>query len=457
MNTSTTTHSDAQSEPSPAEARAIAKDAFVYGSPLVENYKTLYKQAVDRGNSDYRAPFNAIASAANVATPADTFVVTPNSDTPYSFLWMDLRAEPLVVTMPHIDKGRYYSGQLIDLQTFNFAYLGTRAFGNDGGDFLIAGPGWAGTPPKGVKAAIHCETDIAYGLFRTQLFNPDDLENVKKIQAGYKVQPLSRYLGATAPSPAQDIHWPPLSPKMDSPAEFFSYLNFILQFCPVDASETDLRKRFSTFGIGAGQTFNFAALSPQLQEAVSAAFADAGKDMAVLQQQINAREVSSADLFGTRAFLKNNYLHRFGGAKLGLYGNSGEEAEYLGYFIDADGKPLDASSKQYVLRFAKGQLPPAGAFWSMTMYDGKTQLLVANALNRYLVNSPMLDSFTLDPDGSLAFYVQHNSPGTDKESNWLPAPDGPFYCVLRMYMPKPEAIDGRWQRPALTGTNRRTS
>jgi hypothetical protein len=454
MNTFTTTQAKAHPELSPADARAIAKDAFVYGSPLVESYKTLHKQAVDRGNSDYRAPFNEIASAANVATPADTFVVTPNSDTPYSFLWMDLRAEPLVVTMPNIEKGRYYSGQLIDLQTFNFAYLGTRAFGNDGGDFLIAGPGWAGTPQKGIKAVIHCETEIAYALFRTQLFNSDDLENVKKIQAGYKVQPLSRHLGTTAPAVAPDIQWPTPSSQMDTPAEFFNYLNFLLQFCPVDSSETDLRKRFATFGIGARQTFDFAALSPELQEAVSTGFADVGKDMAGLQQRVNAREVTSGDLFGTRAFLENNYLFRFAGAKLGLYGNSREEAVYPGYFTDADEKPLDASSKQYVLRFEKGQLPPAGAFWSFTMYDGKTQLLVANPLNRYLLNSPMLDSFTRGGDGSLTLYVQKEAPGTDRTSNWLPAPDGPFYCVMRMYMPKPEAIDGRWEPPALTAASK---
>ncbi len=437
------------SEPSPAEARAIAKDAFVYGFPLVETYKTLYKQAVDRSSSDYRAPFNQIASAANVATPADTFVVTPNSDTPYSFVWMDLRAEPLVVTMPPIDKGRYYSAQLIDLQTFNFAYLGTRTFGNGGGDFLIAGPGWAGTPPTGITAVIHCETEIAYGLFRTQLFNPADLESVKEIQAGYRAQSLSQYLHAPAPAPAPDIRWPAPSPGMDSPAEFFTYLNVLLQFCPVEASEVALRSRLATFGIGAGQTFDFAALSPELQEAVTAGFADVGTDMAGLQQRINAGEVTSGDLFGTRAFLDNNYLYRLAGAKLGLYGNSREEAMYPAYFTDADGQPLDASSKRYVMRFEQGHLPPAGAFWSLTMYDGKTQLLVSNPLDRYLVNSPMLDSFTLGADGSLTFHIQADPPvaGT---SNWLPAPNGPFYCILRMYMPRPEAIDGRWRKPAIS-------
>jgi hypothetical protein len=439
----------------PDDARTIAKDAFVYGFPLIENYKTLYKQAVDRSGSEYRAPFNEIASAANIATPADTWVVTPNSDTPYSFLWMDLRAEPLVVTMPRIEKDRYYSAQLIDLQTFNFAYLGTRVFGNDGGHFLIAGPGWIGEQTKGIKAAIRCETEIAYALFRTQLFKDDDLQKVKKIQADYEVQPLSRYLGTTAPAPAPASHidWPTPNPQMDGPEEFFEYLNFLLQFCPVESSETDLRKRFATFNIGGGLKFDFKALSPELQSALTEGFADGNRDMAALQQRINRNEVGSWDVFGTRAYLKNNYLYRFAGAKLGLYGNSREEAMYPTYFTDADGKALDAASKDYALRFEKGQLPPAGAFWSLTIYDGKTQLLIANPLNRYLLNSPMLKSFTYGDDGSLTIYVSKESPGVDKQANWLPAPNGPFYCIMRIYIPEPSVCHGGWNPPKLKAVN----
>ena len=138
-----------QAGPSPAEVRAIAKEAYIYGFPMVTNYETMYKQAIDTSNKDYRAPFNTIANSVNVATPDDKFVVTPNSDTPYSFLWMDLRAEPIIVTMPKIEKNRYYTGQLVDLYTYNFAYLGTRSYGNDGGTFMIAGPGWKGETPKG--------------------------------------------------------------------------------------------------------------------------------------------------------------------------------------------------------------------------------------------------------------------------------------------------------------------
>ncbi|MDR3748220.1 MAG: DUF1254 domain-containing protein [Acidobacteriota bacterium] len=438
---------------SPEETRAIAREAYIYGFPVVTNYRMLYKQAVDKSGPDYRAPFNTIASAANVATPDDKFVVTPNSDTPYSFLWMDLRAEPVIVTMPRIERNRYYAGQMVDLYTFNFAYLGTRSYGNEGGNFMIAGPGWKGKTPKGIKAVLQCETEFAYLLFRTQLFNPADLDNVKRIQAGYKAQPLNQYLKQPAPAAAAAVDWPKPSADILSSPALFPYLNFMLQFCPTNPSEKDLMERFAKLNIGAGKTFDFAKLSPASQKAVTDGIADAGTELDGLMKRIHADEVSSSEMFGTREFLKNNYLYRYAAAKLGLYGNSVDEAIYLPYFVDANHQPLDASKASYTMVFPKGQLPPARAFWSVTMYDGKTQFLVANRLNRYLLNSTMQRSFTYGADGSLTLYLQKNSPGADKESNWLPAPDGPFYAILRICEPAPEAVKRIWKRPQLQPTH----
>jgi hypothetical protein len=409
----------------------------------------MYKQAIDTANSDYRAPFNVLSNSSGVATPYDKFVVTPNSDTPYSYLWMDLRSEPIVVTVPKIEKNRYYSGQLIDLYTFNFSYLGTRSFGNDGGIFMIAGPSWKGDTPKGVKAVLTSETEFAYALFRTQLFNPADLANVKKIQAGYKSEPLSKFLGQSALGAASAVNWPQPSENMLTTPSLFPYVNFMLQFCPTHPSEKDLMDRFAKLNIGAGKTFDFAQFSPEIQKAITDGIADSGTDLDALMKQINSDQVSSSDMFGTRAFLKNNYLYRYAGAKLGLYGNSGDEAIYLAYFVDANHQPLDASKNKYTLQFAKGQLPPAHAFWSLTMYDGKSQLLVANQLKRYLLNSAMLKSFKYGTDGSLTFYVQKTSPSVGKESNWLPAPDGSFYSILRVYMPAPEVVNGTWKKPPM--------
>lgn len=436
------------------EARAISREAYTYAFPLVENYKTLHKQAIDKDHSEFKAPLNQLSHARTVATPDDKFVVTPNSDTPYSFAWLDLRAEPMVITLPAISSDRYYSVQLIDLYTHNLGYLGSRAFGYEGGDFLIAGPHWRGEQPKGVRAVITCETEIVYALFRTQLFGPDDLGNVNKIQDAYRVRPLSLYLGNAAPPATRSVNWPPLTDGMSESAEVFGYLNFLLQFCPTHASEREMMERFAKLKIGAGQPYDDVVKEPGLKAAIDQGIAAVWQeDFTGLMQRINAGKVSSADVFGTRDFLKNNYLYRLAGARLGLYGNSREEAIYPTYFVDAQGDKPDGSKHNYALHFEKGQFPPAEAFWSLTMYDGATQFLVANEIDRYLLNSTMLESFQYDDDGGLTLYVQSKSPGAGKEANWLPAPDGPFYCILRLYIPKPAVYEGKWKQPPLQRTD----
>ncbi len=185
----------------PAEARDIARDAYSYGFPLVDNYRIQYSYFVDRGGPEFKVRWNEIHNDARVYTPDDKAIQTPNSDTPYSQLGADLRAEPLVLTVPAVEEGRYYSLQFIDLYTFNFAYVGSRATGNDRACFLLAGPNWLGEKPEGIKSVIRSETELAFVLYRTQLFKPDDIENVKKVQAGYKVQKLSSFLGRPTPPP----------------------------------------------------------------------------------------------------------------------------------------------------------------------------------------------------------------------------------------------------------------
>lgn len=247
----------------PDQVRAIAKEATIYGFPLVDNYRIQHSYFVDRGGPEFKAPWNTLFNNARVYTPDDKAIQTPNSDTPYSYVGADLRAEPLVFTVPAIEKERYYSLQFIDMYTFNFAYVGSRATGNDAGSFLLVGPRWKGTTPKGIKAVIRSETDFAFVLYRTQLFNPADIDNVKKIQAGYKVEPLSAFLGQPAPAAAPAIDFiKPLTPEQQrTSAAFFNILNFVLQFCPTDPSEEALRARFATIGIGAGQKFDANSLA----------------------------------------------------------------------------------------------------------------------------------------------------------------------------------------------------
>ena len=437
-------------EVTPAEARAIAKEAYVYGFPMVDNYRIQYAYFVDSKSPEFKAPWNQIVNTPRVYTPADTAIQTPNSDTPYSFVGMDLRAEPIVLTVPAIEKGRYFSIQLIDAYTFNFAYVGSRATGNGGGSFLIAGPGWKGVTPKGVKKVIRSETEFVLAVYRTQLFNPGDLDNVKKVQAGYKAQTLSAFLGTAAPKATPVIDFiKPLTPAEEKTSpQFFNIVNFVLQFCPTNPSETALMARFAKLGIGAGKTLDINKLSPELKAAIEGGMADAWADFAGLVKQFDAGKVTSGDVFGTREYLKNNYLYRMGAAVMGIYGNSKLEAMYPVYGVDEAKQKLDGANR-YTVRFAPGQLPPVNAFWSLTMYELPKSLLVANPINRYLVNSPMLPQFKRDADGGLTLLIQNESPGKDKEANWLPAPKGPFIMYMRLYWPKAEAVNGKWTAPPL--------
>jgi hypothetical protein len=433
------------------EARAIAREAYIYGFPLVDSYRIQHSYFVDTKNAEYKGGWNEIHNTARVYTPDDKAIQTPNSDTPYSFIGADLRAEPLVLTVPEVEEGRYYSLQFIDMYTFNFAYVGSRATGNGAGRFLLAGPAWKGEKPEGVKEVIRSETELVFVLYRTQLFGPDDINKVKAIQAGYKVETLSAFLGQPAPAAAPAIDFmTPLTPgEQKTSPKFFDELNFVLQFCPAVPAETELRARFARLGIEAGKPFDAEALPPEMQGAVEAGMADAwGAFKQFKETELDTGKKSSADGFGTRAFLNGDYLARMSSAVLGIYGNSKDEALYPVYFVDADNKPLDGSGR-YTLRFAPDGLPPVNAFWSLTMYKLPESLLSANKLDRYLINSPMLPDLQKDADDGLTLYVRHESTGADKEANWLPAPAGPFFMVMRLYWPKEEALDGKWKAPPL--------
>jgi hypothetical protein len=438
----------------PSEARAIAKAAYIYGFPMVDGYRIQYAYFVDLNNPEFKAPWNQIRNIARVFTPDDKVVQIPNSDTPYSTLGLDLRAEPIVITVPPIEKSRYFSIQLIDLYTFNFGYIGSRTTGNDGGNFLVAGPDWKGPEPPGINKVFRCETEFALAGFRTQLFNPGDLDNVKKVQAGYKARTLSQFLGKPAPRAAPTIDFiEPLTREQERTSpEFFNILNFVLRFCSTDPSEKEPMALFAKLNIGAGMNFDVAKLSPEMKKAIEDGMADAWQALAEARKLADEGRLTTADIFGTREFLKNNYLYRMLAAVLIIYGNSREEVLYPIYMVDQRGQKLDAMRNRYTLRFPPGQLPPVNAFWSLTMYALPSGLLVADPLHRYLINSPMLPDLKRDADGGLTLYIQHDSPGEDRESNWLPAPNGPFLMFMRLYWPKPEALDGTWRQPPLSRT-----
>ena len=221
----------AQSYPGIIEAKDIAEAGFIYGLPIVMNYGIMYEYAIDRNSGQFKAPFNQIKNESHVFTYKDTAVISPNSDTPYSVVWMDLRAEPMVLSIPAVDPKRYYSVQLIDGNTFNYGYIGSRATGSDAGDYMVVGPDWKGTPPAGIKKVFQSGTLFSLALYRTQLLDPGDIDNVTKVQAGYKAQPLSAYLKQPAPRASPAVSFPKIDKELVK-TNFFEYLDFCLQFAP---------------------------------------------------------------------------------------------------------------------------------------------------------------------------------------------------------------------------------
>ncbi len=417
---SSNTTDDAQAK----ETQQIAEEAFTYGFPMIMNYSVMYEYAVDIKSGQYKAPFNQISNASKLFTPKDTAVITPNSDTPYSIVWMDLRAEPIVLCVPEVEKGRYYTVQLIDMYTFNYGYIGSRATGNGAGCYMVAGPYWKGQPPKDIKKVFRSETQFSTGIYRTQLFGPADIDNVKRVKTRYKVQTLSQFLNQPPPTPAPQIQFPKID-KALAKADPFAYLNFVLQFCPPVPQERALPAKFASIGVEGGKPFDVARLPPDQKAALVAGMKSGRESIEkkILTLGTDVNGWRSGLNSGDRVFYHGDWLLRAGVALAGIYANDAVEALYPWTHTDSTGATLNGNASRYKITFAAGQLPPANAFWSVTMYDGKSQLLVDNPVNRYLINSPMLADLKKNGDGSLTLYVQKDSPGADKESNWLPAPN----------------------------------
>lgn len=445
------------------QAKEIAKEAYIYGLPMVLNYKTMYMYALDNKSPEYKGDFNELSCDARLFTPEDKAIVTPNSDTPYCMFWVDLRDEPQVFSLPEIEAERFYHFQLIDLYTHNFAYLGTLTTGNKAGKYLIANQGWEGEKPEGVDEVIYCETDLFFVVVRTQLMNENDLEKVKNIQDAYQLQALSSYLNKDMPKVVRTDIFPDWNEGDQFTSAAFNYLDVMLKLTKPVASEIALRNEFAKLGIGTEKGFDINSFDEEIQKAIEEGVKEGFHEIEKFIDKHSIDPLVSAKIFGTRDFLTesakenykldNFYVLRAVAAHLGLYGNSGVEAIYPGYIMETPGVPFNAAENKYSLTFNKNELPPVKAFWSLSMYDGKTQLFINNQLNRYLLNSNDMEGYVYNADGSLTLYIQKDSPGNELEPNWLPAPDGPFYCIMRLYGPKQEALKGEWVNPPLVNNN----
>lgn len=417
--------------------KAIVEEGFIYALPLVMNYAVMYEYAVDSNSSQFKAPFNQIKNIPRVYTYKDTAVVTANSDTPYSILWLDLRAEPMVISIPTVPESRYYSVMLNDSHTYNYGYMGSRATGGKAGKYMVVGPDWKGEKPAGIDKVFRSLTPFSFAGFRTQLLNAADMPNVVKIQNQYKVEPLSAFLGTAAPAAAPKIDFLPAT-AAGIKGDFWNYLGAALELIPPTDLDQGIRAKLSQIGVGPGKTLDIKSLSPERQKAMVEAM-QAGEEkiatyLASGMTNVNGWQLGS--LPGDQAHYNGNWLMRAATAKAGIYGNDAAEAVYPLSRADVDGNILDTSKHNYTLTFAKGQMPPVNAFWSVTMYDGKTQLMIKNPINRYLVNTAMASEMSKNTDGSVTIYIQKDSPGKDKEANWLPAPNDTAYVVMRLYWPK---------------------
>jgi hypothetical protein len=298
------------------------------------------------------------------------------------------------------------------------------------------------------------ETEFSIALIRTQLFNPADIENVERIQAGYRAEPLSKFQNKAAPPAAPEVEWPKIDKQLAA-ADPFAYLNFVLQFAPPTGAakvELPLRARFAKIGVEAGKPFPVDALTPErkaaLELGMKRGLEKIKEEVATIGNDENGWRVATHG-FGDRQVNAGDWTLRAAAAMAGIYGNDAAEALYPLLATDSAGNKPDTSTNRYTLTFPSGQLPPVNAFWSVTMYDGKTQLLIENPIHRYLINAPMLPDLEKNPDGSITLYLQKDSPGAGKEANWLPAPDGPLYAVMRLYWPKDAALKGSWKPPAV--------
>lgn len=432
------------------EASAIGASAYVYLYPLVMMDITRRQATnIEAGKRFGRGPMNMFVSVPEYP-PADfRDVVRSNFDTLYSIAWLDLTQEPMVVSAPDTN-GRYYLLPMLDMWTDVFASPGWRTTGTQAADYLVTPPGWSGTVPAGVTR-IPAPTPYVWIIGRTKTDGPPDYEAVHKIQAGYKVTPLSDWGKAARPivvkiDPTVDMTTPPKTQVDSMPAaKFFATAAELMKLHPPHITDQPIVAQMRRLGIEVGKSFDLDKADPVVRRAL-ANVPDAGRQLMAWKVHTLARVVNGWSMnTDTMGVYGNYYLKRAIVAQFGLGANLPEDAIYPLNLADESGKPLDGANR-YVLHFEKSNLPPVDAFWSVTLYDADG-FQVANVLNRFAVSSWM--PFKYNPDGSLDLYFQNESPGKDKEANWLPAPKAPFNLTMRLYAPRSEALTGKWAPPAV--------
>jgi hypothetical protein len=436
--------------PEVQEAQEIAVEAYIYLYPLVIMDAT--RQQMTNMAAGERPGFGPMSTFSHMrAFPPVEFksVPWPNFDTLYSLAWLELTSEPVIVSVPDTG-GRYYLLPLQDMWTDVFAVPGKRASGTQAGHFAVVPPGWQGELPAGVRR-IDAPTPYVWIIGRTQTNGPGDYQAVNKVQDGYAVTPLSRWGQEPLPvtptiDPAVDMTTPPVQQVHRMPAAaYFAHAAELLKLHRPHLTDWSILARLRRIGIEAGKSFDIETLDPQIKQALERG-ATAGLQamqakVPTLARLVNGWQVNT-DSIGVYG---NYYLKRATLAMIGLGSNPPEDAIYPLAFADGDGEPLNGDH-DCVLHFDKQELPPVNAFWSVTLYD-RDGFQVANPLNRCALGDR--DPLGYNADGSLDLLIQHQSPGPEREANWLPAPRGPLALLMRLYEPRAEVLDGRWEPPGV--------
>ncbi|NUU34873.1 DUF1254 domain-containing protein [Pseudomonas sp. C2B4] len=440
--------SHAQSKLTAEEAHAIGVDAYVYFYPLLTMDITRQQFTnIEPGKEFGKGPMNMFVSVPQYPPASFKGVVRSNFDTLYSIAWLDLTKEPLVIAAPDTD-GRFYLLPMLDMWSDVFASPGWRTTGTDAGQFLVTPPGWTGAVPAGLDH-LPAPTPYVWVIGRTKTDGAADYAAVHKIQAGYTITPLSRLGKGEEPvsvkiDPAVDMKTPPkIQVDTMSAAKYFAYAAELLKVHPAHSTDQPMLAQIKRIGIEPGKPFDMEALAPEIKAALQTVPEEA---QALMKWKVEtlARVVNGWSMnTDTMGVYGNYYLKRAIVAQVGLGANLPEDAIYPLNLGDENGKALDGANK-YVLHFPKGQTPPVNAFWSVTLYDPEG-FQVGNELNRFAVSSWM--PFKNNDDGSLDIYFQNESPGKALEANWLPAPKGPFNLTMRLYGPKAEALNGKWNPP----------
>jgi hypothetical protein len=433
------------------EAHDIGVEAYVYLYPLITMDVTRRVLSnVPPGVKEGAGPMNAFHHFRAFPPAEFRDVVRPNFDTLYSSAWLDLSRGPVIVSVPDTD-GRYYLLPMLDMWSDVFAVPGKRTSGTKAANYAVVPPGWKGSLPKGISR-IDAPTPYVWIIGRTQTNGPKDYEAVHKVQDGYTITPLPQW--GKKPAPTKFVHDPNVDMKTEplaqvntmAAARYFSYGAELLKHHRPHITDWSQIARLKKIGIEPGKSFDFAKADPVVQSALERAVVDGLKRIKEFGATVAKVENGWQMNVATMGVYGNHYLKRAFVALVGLGANQPEDAVYPLNIADADGNPVEGG-KKYVIHGEKGKICPVDAFCSLTMYD-EAGFQVANPLNRFAIGDR--DGLKFNSDGSVDIYIQHESPGPEKESNWLPSPaKGKLGLTMRLYAPKAEVLNGSWAPPVV--------